>query len=136
MFLLINTAEQEKITAALIISSGRVFKQKTVQDSKAKSNQLLILIDKLLLANKIVAQKIKGIIVVTGPGAFSRLRTGVATANAMAFALKIPIVGVNLREADNLEKIIIAGMKKIAKGGDKIVEPFYGREPNITKKKA
>lgn len=135
MFLFINTAEQEKITACLLGSNGKVFKQKTVQNLKAKSNQLLILIDKLFLTNKIVAKKIKGIIIVTGPGAFSRLRTGVVTANTLAFALKIPIAGVNLQEADNLEKIIILGMKKIAKGGDKIVEPFYGKEPNITIKK-
>ena len=135
MFLFINTAEEGKITAALITSDRRVFKQKTVQDLKAKSGQLLILIDKLLLTNKIVAQKIRGIIVVTGPGAFSRLRTGVVTANTLAFALKIPIAGVNLQEADNLEKILVAGMGKIAKGGDKVVEPFYGKEPNITKGK-
>ena len=135
MFLLINTAEPERITVALITSEGKVFKQKTAQDSKAKSSQLLILIDKLLLVNKTIRQEIEGIIVVTGPGAFSRLRTGVVTANTLAFALKIPIAEVNLQEAGDLEKIIVAGTEKIAKGGDKIVEPFYGKEPNITIKK-
>ena len=135
MFLLINTAQEGLIQSALVGDDGKIFKEKTIEDNKAKSSQLLILIDKLLLANKIIAQKIAGIIVVTGPGAFSRLRTGAATANAMAYALNIPIAGVSLKEGKNIKEIINIGKQKIAKGGDKIVEPFYGKEPNITIKK-
>ena len=39
---------------------------------------------------------IHSIACVTGPGGFTSIRTGVATANALAYALKIPIAGIHL----------------------------------------
>jgi len=43
---------------------------------------------------------IKAIIVAQGPGTFNGLRVGVSTAKGLAFALNIPLVGVNTLEAE------------------------------------
>ena len=66
------------------------------------------------------------IIVVTGPGHFSRIRSGVTTANALALALNIRVIGVKAQEKYDWQKLA-----KLS--GKKMVLPFYGKEPNITK---
>ena len=69
------------------------------------SETLLSEIQKLIKKNKLTLQNIHEIKVNKGPGHFSRIRTAVATANALAF-------GLNLNQ--------------------KIVKPIYDKAPNIT----
>ena len=56
-----------------------------------KSQQVLLLIDKILKEQKKKITDVTGIEVVTGPGSFTGLRVGVAVANALAFVLQIPV---------------------------------------------
>ena len=57
-------------------------------------------IEGLLSRNSIEMQSINAIALLTGPGSFTGLRVGIATAKAMAYALQIPTV-----EIDTLEVI-------------------------------
>ena len=57
------------------------------------SQALLPLIVKILKKNKLEVSNIKSIRVATGPGSFTGTRVGVAVANALGFALDIPING-------------------------------------------
>jgi hypothetical protein len=98
------------------------------------SSQLLLLVDALMRQHKIKSKHIRGIVVASGPGPFSALRTGCAVANAMSFALKIPAVGV---KGDlTMRELAEQGIKmlKHAKVGT-IIAPHYGKPPNITKPK-
>ena len=61
---------------------------------QAHSDKLIPFIDKLLKENNLKIQDVKGIAVSIGPGCFTGLRVGVATAKALAQGLEIPIVGV------------------------------------------
>ena len=75
-------------------------------------------------------EDLSGIVIFRGPGSFTGLRIGITTANTIAYAREIPIVGAtgeNWR-ADGLEKLK-------NNQNDKIVMPEYGAEPNITKPK-
>ncbi len=58
-----------------------------------KSQQLLPLIEEMLLKTKKTLKEISEIEVKTGPGSFTGLRVGVAVANALGWALKIPVNG-------------------------------------------
>lgn len=58
-----------------------------------KSQQVLVLIDKILKDHKKKINKITEIEVVTGPGSFTGLRVGVAVANTLAFVLQITVNG-------------------------------------------
>lgn len=61
--------------------------------------ELLTRIDEMLVAEAIPLAELGGIIVGTGPGAFTGLRVGLATAKALARGLGVPIAGVPTSEA-------------------------------------
>jgi tRNA threonylcarbamoyl adenosine modification protein YeaZ len=61
--------------------------------------QLLPSIGRLLGEANIRRSRLRGIVVGTGPGAFTGLRVGLATAKALAHGLGLPIVGVSTADA-------------------------------------
>jgi tRNA threonylcarbamoyl adenosine modification protein YeaZ len=97
--------------------------------SQKISENLLTNIQKLLKKNKLNYKNLEKIAVVTGPGPFSRMRTAVVTANALAFSLNIPVIGI---EADKIPQNL-SELTKLS--GSKQVMPFYHKPPNITKSK-
>jgi tRNA threonylcarbamoyl adenosine modification protein YeaZ len=60
---------------------------------------LLATIGRFLGEQNIRRSRLTGIVVGTGPGAFTGLRVGLATAKGMAHGLGLPIVGVSTAEA-------------------------------------
>jgi hypothetical protein len=129
MKLLIST---EKNSHFSVMLDGKV---KTVEKPYKQAEFLLKEIDKMKAKSEL-----HGIIVVQGPGEFSALRIGIATANALAKSWQVPLVGIKLKkswlvlsEQDKLEKVWQAGVNRLDKGeNDRQVMPFYDKEPNIT----
>ena len=126
MYLFINTASAEEIILALVDGKGQILVKKNIKAKYKQSEKLLLNIDKILKDIK----DIKSVIVVKGPGSFTALRIGVVTANTLAWALRIPIIGVKLEEKTKIEAAIEKSLKKIIKF--KQVMPEYGMEPNIS----
>jgi len=133
MYLFVNTSNYENIFLALVDNKADILVKKNIRAKYQQSEKLLENINKILNKN---IKKLKGIICVIGPGGFTSLRIGIATANAMAWALNIPIVGIENKQAlDNLT-LIKKGYKLIKdkKTFKKQALPKYGKEPNITMK--
>lgn len=87
-------------------------------------------IEELLGAKQKKLNNIQGIIVFKGPGSFTGLRIGITVANALAYGLKIPVVG------KGGQNWIDDGIASLNSGADdKIVLPEYGSEPHITQQK-
>ena len=61
--------------------------------------ELLTRIDEMLKSEGVTLTELAGVVVGTGPGAFTGLRVGLATAKALARELAIPIAGVATSEA-------------------------------------
>ncbi len=61
--------------------------------------ELLARIERLLADRGTAPATLGGIVVGTGPGAFTGLRVGLATAKGLAHALRLPIVGISTAEA-------------------------------------
>ena len=61
--------------------------------------QLLVGIEQLLHETDLATANLAGVVVGTGPGAFTGLRVGLATAKTLAHALGLPIAGVGTGEA-------------------------------------
>lgn len=94
-------------------------------------------------------QDLQGVVCFQGPGSFTGLRIGLTTANALAYALELPIVA-QISETD--DKIDTArphplddaasdadtwrssGIKRLLAGqSDPLALPEYGAEANITR---
>ncbi|MDP3900254.1 MAG: tRNA (adenosine(37)-N6)-threonylcarbamoyltransferase complex dimerization subunit type 1 TsaB [bacterium] len=136
MTLYIDTTSAESVTLALSKQSVLILSKK-FKAKYRQSEKLLPQIDKLLRQGKSGLKKISGIIVVKGPGPFTATRIGVATANALAFGLSIPVVGIKNTKFKNLEEMIKQGSEQLKKKNIRdIIEPFYDSEPNITKPKS
>lgn len=130
----------------LLSDSGEIIRQKVWSAERNLAHDLLGEIDKLLSSSSDLFRRsdsdsrnesendrwknLTGVVIFQGPGSFTGLRIGITTANTIAYARGIPIVGAtgeNWR-ADGLEKLK-------NNQNDKIVMPEYGAEPNITKPK-
>ena len=124
MLLAINTSGPE-ISIALYWPQKiqKIYQYKSEQ----KSDNLLLAIQRILRQNKIELNHLKAIIVNRGPGSFTGLRVGISTANALAYALKIPVIGIkNQKNPLKLAKQGYKKFKSIKSKADSKVLPFYG----------
>ena len=89
MVLKIDTTNREEIKI-WVLTNGQIV-DKTVSKKQFGSQTLLPLVNKILKKNKIKFANISQIKVNTGPGSFTGTRLGVSVANALGFALNIPV---------------------------------------------
>ncbi|MFH1326363.1 MAG: hypothetical protein ABIH48_02745 [Candidatus Falkowbacteria bacterium] len=158
MTLYINTTDSEIMTVALG-DKGVLMAKSRVKAKYQQSEKLLKTIDKLLgslclnlnsrrskpcvtgvgrgkVQRALDLSQIKGIVVVNGSGPFSATRIGVATANALAYGLNISVVGIKANEFENIDELIKKGYQRVKNcKKNNTVEPFYDKEPSITKSK-
>lgn len=89
--LYIDTSSNEKISVGIIANGKKTIIEQAITPQKAQV--VLPLIDKLLKKHQLKLSDLSAIEVNTGPGSFTGLRVGIAVANTLSFALKIPING-------------------------------------------
>jgi len=89
MILYINTKDQKAVTVALKEEEKIV--DSLNEKTEFGSQVLLPLIVKLLKKNKLNWKDLTGIEAETGPGSFTGLRVGASVAQALGFALNIPV---------------------------------------------
>lgn len=118
MILYINTVSKDEMIIALREGIKNVTKKIKVNHNQGE--KLLPALEAFLKAQKVRLSDLKKIVVASRGGSFTSLRIGVITANALAYALKIPV--------ERQEK---TGKKNKKFGRYSIVEPDYDREPNI-----
>ncbi|MDP2632619.1 MAG: tRNA (adenosine(37)-N6)-threonylcarbamoyltransferase complex dimerization subunit type 1 TsaB [Candidatus Curtissbacteria bacterium] len=92
MILKIDSTNREEITVELTDPSSKKTKKLT-QKQKLGSQVLLPMIVKILKNNKKKFSDLSAIEVNTGPGSFTGTRVGVAIANALGYALNLPVNG-------------------------------------------
>jgi tRNA threonylcarbamoyl adenosine modification protein YeaZ len=96
--LAIDTATS-RIVAAAAALDGSLLGVTTWEAGRTHGEQLLPAIGRLHGEANLRRSRIRGVIVGTGPGAFTGLRVGLATAKAIAHELGLPIAGVSTAEA-------------------------------------
>ena len=93
MKLLIDTSNSEKVAVKLD-------DLEVIEDAKQeKAQKLLSVIDKLLSKKRRKITDIKEIEVNAGPGSFTGLRVGISVANALGWALGIPVNGRDVKKS-------------------------------------
>jgi tRNA threonylcarbamoyl adenosine modification protein YeaZ len=110
--LAIDTATTRAIVAAGALD-GTTLGVTTWLVGRTHGEQLLPAIGRLHGEANLRRSRIRGVIVGTGPGAFTGLRVGIATAKALAHELGVPIVGISTGEA-----LLVAAGPDEADGGE------------------
>lgn len=112
-----------RVRVGLLSASGH-----HLEEAEGRSITSLPLIEKSVGTR---AASLEGICVVEGPGSFSAVRTGVLDANLLSRLWKLPLFGVRVDEAQDLdaltERLVAKSLKKKS-----YVAPVYDAEPNIT----
>ncbi|HET7029264.1 MAG TPA: tRNA (adenosine(37)-N6)-threonylcarbamoyltransferase complex dimerization subunit type 1 TsaB [Candidatus Limnocylindrales bacterium] len=90
-------------TARIVVAAGGLDGTPlgaTIWDAgRTHGEQLLPAIGRLTGEANLRRSRIRGVIVGTGPGAFTGLRVGLATAKALAHELRVPVAGVSTAAA-------------------------------------
>lgn len=106
---------------------GKILAEKNWESGRQLAEELLGRIITLLVSQSAGLADLTGLIVFQGPGSFTSLRIGIASVNALAYALAIPNVGAKGENwADEGAKLLSS------KTRPQIVTPIYDRGPNVT----
>lgn len=87
------------VASVAIASENEMIAEYTIKNKKTHSQTLLPMIDKVLKFTDTDIKDIDYIAVTEGPGSFTGLRIGAATAKGLAQACNIPIVSVSTLES-------------------------------------
>lgn len=82
-----------------VVDGGNVLAEVTLQVPRAHSTRLMPLIAQMITESGVARADLDGVAVGVGPGSFTGLRIGLATAKGLAWALGKPCVGVSTLRA-------------------------------------
>ncbi len=94
--LLIDTADNKKITVGLTINNKEYIQTEKITSNKTQI--ILPMIDEIFKIHSLRPEDLSEIKVNAGPGSFTGLRVGLAIANALSFTLKVPVNGKKVGE--------------------------------------
>lgn len=96
--LALDTATPDLVTGVVDIASGELT-EKVIEDTRLLSEQLMPAVEEAIAKQQRGYAAIDAIAVGVGPGPFTGLRVGMATASALGQALSIPVHGVCTHDA-------------------------------------
>ncbi len=124
------------VATAAVFADGVCLLEREADSSKKHAETVLPLIDSLLEEAKVSIREIDCFAVDIGPGSFTGVRIGVSLVNAMAFALKKPVIPVDsllaLYEAEGERELPVAcildarngnGYAALYRAGDTLIAP-------------
>ena len=86
-------------TATSIATCSLVRDAEAVEDVRTEARLILLAADGLFRAAGIEPRDLDGVVVGTGPGSFTGVRIGLATARGLALGLGVPVAGVSTLHA-------------------------------------
>ena len=131
MLLFIDTSDFNNLHLALIDNkkselSVAEFRASVAFNENYKTNALL---EKFLIKQKVKLKNLSKIVVCSGPGSFTGIRVGVSLAQALSFALSIPMIAI---PKSKIPKDLTLLLKTKAAATSSL---NYGQKPNISKPK-
>lgn len=85
-------------SSVAVIEDNKLICEYTVNTKTTHSQKLMPMIENMLLMSEVSINDIGAIAICIGPGSFTGLRIGMATAKAIAHVRDLPIIGVNSLE--------------------------------------
>lgn len=99
MSLILNIETATGVCSVALAKDGQLVGLKESNTKNSHSSVLTIFIDEVVTTSGFSMSEIDTIAVSEGPGSYTGLRIGVATAKGLCYALEIPLIGVNTLQA-------------------------------------
>ena len=87
------------VASAAIVEDGNLVAEYTVNHKKTHSQTLLPMIDEIVRMTETELSEVDGIAISAGPGSFTGLRIGSATAKGLGLALNKPLLHIPTLDA-------------------------------------
>ena len=98
MAILLSIETATSISSVALHRDGVLISKELNSVPQSTASQLAVMIQRLLKQSQIQPRELGGIVVTSGPGSYTGLRIGVATAKGLCYALAIPLIAVNSLE--------------------------------------
>lgn len=87
------------VSSVALATRDKLLAELTIQTRKTHSEQLMPHIEQILALAGVSKDALEAVAVSIGPGSFTGLRIGLATAKALAYALRVELIGVPTLDA-------------------------------------
>ena len=111
------------ICSVAIHEQGELLALAEIKEPGAHAEKLLLLVDEVLEKAGLSFGDLDAVAVSQGPGSYTGLRIGVSTAKGIAYALEIPLIGINTLQA-------MAASQQVATG-DYVVAVLDARRKEV-----
>jgi len=98
MPVLLSLETSTSVCSAALHEDGKLLASLESHIPQSASSKLAVMIDQLFKTTHISPDSVKGVVVSSGPGSYTGLRIGVATAKGFCFALNVPLLSINTLE--------------------------------------
>jgi tRNA threonylcarbamoyladenosine biosynthesis protein TsaB len=95
MAVILSVETSTSVCSAALHENGRLLGSKEIHVPQSAASQLAVQLSDLLEETRVPKENINAVAVSSGPGSYTGLRIGVATAKGLCFGLKIPLVAIN-----------------------------------------
>lgn len=125
MSYLLHIETATDICSVALSQQGICLEERRTSEARSHISKLSLLIDELLKRHELSYDALAGIAVSSGPGSYTGLRVGYATAKGLCFALGIPLIEVDTLQA------IAWGMKSTHPNADCYVAMIDARRMEV-----
>ena len=98
MSLLLSLETSTQFCSVAIHRDGAVLSSKLMEAPRSAASQLAVMIEEVVKDSGVTMKQLNGVVIASGPGSYTGLRIGVATAKGLCYALNIPLISVNTLE--------------------------------------
>jgi tRNA threonylcarbamoyladenosine biosynthesis protein TsaB len=124
MALLLSLETSTQYCSVAVHNDGVLMASKIIETPRSAASQLAVMIEEVFHLAAIKADELNGVIVSSGPGSYTGLRIGVATAKGLCYALNIPIISVNTLELMAFQFLNTKSSEEVFKGKNVIFCPM------------
>jgi tRNA threonylcarbamoyladenosine biosynthesis protein TsaB len=98
MAILLSLETSTGVCSAALHEDGKLLASTELQIPQSTASSLAVMIHDLMKLCNVSSEQLGGVAVAAGPGSYTGLRIGVATAKGICFSMNIPLVSVNTLE--------------------------------------